>query len=265
MRCLFCRQDSSLSRSVEHIVPESLWNTKHVLPRGVVCDACNNYFSREVEKPFLESPAISMLRFDQAIPNKRGKIPESKGMMLPGFEVIARRHQEGPYGLSVEVPPSALAYLSSQPFGRFVFATSGEPPKDRVVSRFLAKMALEAMAMKLVPHVKGLEYLVDETQLDELRNFARRGTPREWPYSIRRIYAVNGVQVDANGSLHQTVHEFDFLVTRTNEWYFAFALFGLELTINLGGPEIDGYLAWIDENDGTSPLYPGKNLAPMPR
>ena len=119
--------------------------------------------------------------------------------------------------------------------------------------------------MKLVPYTEGLDYLVDETQLDELRNFARRGIPQEWPYGIRRIYGSNGVQTEADGALSQTVHEFDFLVTATNEWYFVFALFGLELTINLGGPEIDGYFAWLDENDSASPLYTGKNWAPMPR
>src|SRR3990167_1054713 len=78
MRCLFCKIDSTDSKSVEHVVPESLWNTKHVLPKGVVCDPCNNYFAREVEKPFLDSPAISRLRFTQVIPNKRGRVPPSE-------------------------------------------------------------------------------------------------------------------------------------------------------------------------------------------
>src|SRR6267154_1084155 len=53
VRCIFCKQNSALSRSVEHIVPESLGNTQHILPIGVVCDACNNYLAREVEKPLL--------------------------------------------------------------------------------------------------------------------------------------------------------------------------------------------------------------------
>ncbi len=75
MRCLFCKQDSSASKSVEHIIPESLGNTTSVLPKGIVCDKCNNYFSRKIEQPFLESPAIKTLRFQEAIPNKRGKVP----------------------------------------------------------------------------------------------------------------------------------------------------------------------------------------------
>ena len=52
----FCNKDSSTSRSVEHIIPESFGNTDHVLPVGVVCDACNQYFARKVERQILESP-----------------------------------------------------------------------------------------------------------------------------------------------------------------------------------------------------------------
>jgi len=38
MRCIFCMNDSSDSRSKEHIIPESLGNEAHILPRGIVCD-----------------------------------------------------------------------------------------------------------------------------------------------------------------------------------------------------------------------------------
>jgi hypothetical protein len=246
-------------------VPETLWNTKHILPRGVVCDLCNNYFAREVEKPFLDSPAVSLLRFEQAIPNKRGRIPEIKGMMLPGYEAIARRYSRGPFDMSIELSDAGMAHILGKSSGTLIFPASGDPPKDRVVARFLAKMALEAMAQRLLSDVGALDYLVDEAQLDDLRKFARMGVPQEWPYSLRRIYPPNGVQSEANGTSTQTVHEFDFLVTASSEWYFVFALFGLEIAINLGGPEVDGYLAWLDANDGVSPLYFGKNSSPVPR
>ena len=49
-KCIFCHKDVSISKSVEHIIPESLGNKSHVLPKGYVCDECNNYFARKVEK-----------------------------------------------------------------------------------------------------------------------------------------------------------------------------------------------------------------------
>jgi hypothetical protein len=51
MRCPFFKSDSTASRSIEHIIPESLGNMTQILPPGVVCDGCNNYFSRKVEGP----------------------------------------------------------------------------------------------------------------------------------------------------------------------------------------------------------------------
>lgn len=78
MRCLFCKQDSSNTKSVEHIIPESLGNKTMILPCGYVCDKCNNYFAIKVEKPFMELPEIRQLRFQEMIPNKKNKIPKMK-------------------------------------------------------------------------------------------------------------------------------------------------------------------------------------------
>ena len=36
MNCIFCKSDSRESRSTEHVIPESLGNTEHTLPPGVV-------------------------------------------------------------------------------------------------------------------------------------------------------------------------------------------------------------------------------------
>src|SRR5229473_3930495 len=83
MRCIFCKGDSTQSRSVEHIIPEALGNIEHVLPRGVVCDGCNNYFARKVEGPLLETPWFRHVRSRQWIGNKRGYVPPMSGV-VPG-------------------------------------------------------------------------------------------------------------------------------------------------------------------------------------
>ena len=69
MRCIFCQSVSDQSRSKEHIIPESLGNTEHILPPGWVCDGCNNYLSLKVEKPFLASLHLTECRFKMAVPN----------------------------------------------------------------------------------------------------------------------------------------------------------------------------------------------------
>ncbi len=73
------------------------------------------------------------------------------------------------------------------------------------------------------------------------------------------IYDADSRAYEGETEVGQTVHEFDFLVTSANEWYFVLAIFGLELTINLGGPDVEGYERWLVENENASPLYSGKN------
>ena len=40
--CLYCKRSNRQSTSVEHVFPESLGNAEIVLPKGTVCDSCNN-------------------------------------------------------------------------------------------------------------------------------------------------------------------------------------------------------------------------------
>jgi hypothetical protein len=129
----------------------------------------------------------------------------------------------------------------------------------------MAKVALEALAMRLCEHPGGLEYLCDEAQLDPVRDHARRGKTPVWPVSSRRIYEADSEAIGEDGVMGQVVHEFDFLITSTQEYYFVLVIFGQELTINIGGPDIKGYLQWLNKNGERSPLYTGGNQSSYPR
>jgi len=238
-----------------------LGNSRHVLSPGVVCDRCNNYFSREVEKPFLESPAIIELRFNQAVGSKKGRVPSVGGLVLPGpvAAKVWRRPFPDHSGLHLDLPEEYVDQFLTMKSGRLIVPKCGELPSGPVVSRFMAKVALEAMAAKLARHPNGVEYLVNETQLDLIRNHARRGETREWPVNQREIYGQDATWIDELNHEVQILHEFDVLMTDTSEWYFVMALFGIELVINYGGPELDGYNHWLVEHQGVSPLYSDKN------
>jgi len=266
LRCIFCKSDSASSRSVEHIIPESLGNKSHVLPKGVVCDACNNYFAREVERPFLDSPSMRVLRFHQALESKKGRLPPLSGIISPGVPAIVTRIPKYDF-TSVAVPQDAFDQITQSPTGSLVLPIDGPLPTSRTISRFMAKVAVESMAARVVQYPESLEYLCDETQLDDIRDHARRGKIAGWPVHMRRIYATNARTSRENGEFEQVVHESDFLVTTSSEWYFVLVLFGQEFAINLGGPDIDGYRRWLKDNNDESPLYSGKNngVYPQPR
>ena len=116
-----------------------------------------------VEKPFLELTAIRMTRFHQSVPSKKGIIPAMDGVLLPGIPVKLRKEIEGPFLGSVEVPLDNMKYVFKESEVTVVFpAQIPSIPKGPVVSRFLAKVALEAMAQRIIDYPLSLDYLINE-------------------------------------------------------------------------------------------------------
>jgi hypothetical protein len=258
MRCIFCKNFSDSSRSVEHIIPESLGNTKQILPRGVVCDKCNNYFARKVEKLFLDASGITELRSFQFIPNKKGIIPSSTGYINAEHPVQIFPHKKGEIKASIAVETELFNKILDGKGSFPVLPTGRLPEEKNIVSRFLAKIAVEAIAQRFLSVGIELEPLTDGTEFDPIRDYARLGRPNDWEYH-KRTYEANQKRTKHIEEPYKVIYEYDLFYTPHQELYFILVVFGLELTINVGGPDIDGYLAWLAENNNVSPLYIGKN------
>ena len=267
MRCIFCKRDSTKSRSLEHIIPESLGNIDHVLPRGVVCDTCNNYFARKVEGPLLATAWARHIRSRQWVPNKRGIIPPMDGI-VPGARMNANVWLNGT-NLTVsgrnEGEDRALAEAIQTGRAKSVYIPIIEEIDQRLMSRFLAKVELEVLAERLVSVEGWNEEIVEKEALDPLRRFARVGDyPEKWPFSRRRIYG----EEDVHGDGFQVLHEFTILCEPrpgpTNlDLYVVVCIFGEEFAINMGEPEIANYQRWLTAHNGKSPLYTSDTL-PVP-
>lgn len=259
MRCIFCTAPSDGSRSEEHILPEALGNQEHVLPPGVVCDACNNYFAVKIEGPLLDTLHFTNLRARQEVPNKRRRLPMMRGIYPAARIPIGLQRTDD--GLSI----GPLRETDNDQFVRTVLARkSGRiwmpqegPVDERLLARFLAKVAVEMFADRYLKAGESAGSLIDIAQLEDIRRFARRGDrPPAWPVHRRRIYPEDTVFGDDG---EQVMHEFDFLHTTEGELFAVVCIFGDEFAINLGGPSIDGYVDFLDTVGGRSPLYdPGE-------
>ena len=223
MRCIFCKQDSSTSRSVEHIIPESLGNSDHVLPAGTVCDGCNNYMAREVEKPLLDSLYFRERRFYAGLTNKKKRIPPLDGIHLQSLTHIQLMKTPLESEISIGAAPnvdearwvnSILNNKSSS-----IIMPIGTMPDDYFVSRFIAKVGLEAIAHRVINVSGALQEIIDKPELDELRRYVRQGSPGSiWPYSFRSLYLPDAIFNNGHEQ-YEVLHEFDILITDQNECY----------------------------------------------
>lgn len=234
MKCIFCLQDSSNSKSVEHVIPESLGNSLHHLPPGIVCDKCNNYFSHSVEKPFLNLEEIRFFRTFLQVYSKKGKLP--------------------PY--AEQSGNGIIVFNSERKAGRIIIpaAKSDIPDSGPVVSRFLAKVAFEVMASKLLASQQNPHELVNNSDLQLIREHARYGTNASWPYLKRRIYPFNKIWHESDGIDYLNLHEYVFFEPEAGYFYFLLVLFGIEFSINIGYPGTKEYEIWLQNHKNQSPL-----------
>lgn len=270
MRCIFCKTDSSSSKSVEHIIPESLGNKNGTLPKGAVCDRCNNYFAHKIEKVVLEMEYFQSLRARLMIENKKGILPKLLGFTKNKEVVEVRFLQDDSDTIEVRCSDSAVESLSNS--NEIYVPFIPEPPKDDInISKFLGKIALEALA-KRVSAIDGWQNdFVDSCSLDELRNFVRYGKGYKiWSYKIRRIDSENQVKYDKKLNKYiEKLNEYDFLIPdkadvdndihNLDNMYFVMVIMGIEYTINLTNAGLDRYIKWLSDNQGKSILQMEKS------
>jgi len=275
MRCIFCKKDSSSSKSKEHIVPESLGNKSHTLPKGVVCDKCNNYFANKIEKKVLELTYFKSLRGRNVIENKKGKIPRIPGFIaIPNIgELEINLNENRVNEVNIE-DKELFERMRKGEFKQFYIPHIEQPPLDDInISKFLGKISLEALAQRVMNVENWQNDFIDNESLDPLRNFVRYGKDYSfWPYHTRKIYDEDN-SIDSNindlSSPSQIMHEYDFLIPnkpiidgeihRIEDMFFVCAIMGVEYTINLTEKGLEVYFEWLKKNNNRSILMMEKN------
>ncbi|MCO6175863.1 HNH endonuclease [Flavobacterium sp. NRK F10] len=256
MICLFCKKDSTNSKSVEHIIPESLGNKEHILPKGIVCDKCNQYFAIKLEKPLLEKPYFKNVRSRNMVESKKNNIPLGDAFVFgKKIDKVQFGFEDGSNFIVFEKEETLSRVLSKRK-GSFIIQMNDEPEKDDlIVSRFLAKCALEF----LITYIKDdfwLDEIINKKELDLLRNYARYGSGKFWKYNQRRIYKEEDRFTDHinHPEPYEILHEIEFLYLECQVMYFVIVIFGIEYVINLGGSELELYHDWLKNNNNISPV-----------
>ena len=257
MNCIFCKNKSDDSRSVEHILPESLGNKEHCLPKGIVCDSCNNYFASKVEKIVLEKPYFKNVRYRNFICSKKGRLVPDKALFP---------HKDGGWvdmwldekGFILDSKDQHIVELiKSGKVNKLIIPIIDKPDEnDNDVSRLLAKVGLEFLALKFPHNRDWINEITTKVELDPIRNYARYGNKNFWKYHQRRIYREEDRFVDPvnHPEPYEILHELDFLYSDEGVMYFVIVIMGIEYAINLAESETDFYEKWLQDNNNISPI-----------
>lgn len=150
MYCIFCKNISDNSKSVEHILPESLGNTEHCLSKGIACDKCNNYFAVKIEKTVLDKPYFRNVRYRNFINSKKGRLVPDK-MLFPHEEggwVDACLDQDG-FILDPK-DEKIIDLIESGKLNQLIIPIIAKPDEyDPEVSRFLAKNGSRVSSLQI--------------------------------------------------------------------------------------------------------------------
>lgn len=254
MVCLFCKQNSFDSNSIEHIIPESLGNINLTLAKGIVCDSCNNYFSIKIEKELLEQPYFINIRYRNIIRSKKGRL-------IPDKTFLLHPTHKGWVDMWIDEKGFIFRHEDANAVrdgSRGVIIPIQQAPEinNYLMSRFLAKVALEALVYTNHDCKEWIDEIISKKELDTLREYARFGKGKFWKYSQRRIYDEEDRFCDPihHPKPYEILHELDFLYIDQKYLYFILVIMGIEYAINLGGSELNTYTDWLEKNNGISPI-----------
>ena len=258
--CIFCQKNSDSSKSVEHIIPESLGNKDIILPKGVVCDTCNQYFATKVEKPLLESTYFQNVRFRNNILSKKGRSTPGKALIPhPKGGWVDLYNDKHGFSLNIE-NPDIINIIRENKVNKMIVEVAEEPIKNNyIMSRFLAKTALESLAFIGLGDKKWLEEVRNMKELAPLRRYARYGEGKQWIYHQRRIYGeeVRFTDPIRHPEPYEVLHEMDFLYIDPGIYYYVLVIMGVEFVINCGASELDLFTDWLEKNNQISPIRRG--------
>lgn len=188
-KCIFCGADTRNSKSVEHVFPESLYNDKIILDRGVVCDKCNNYFALKIEREITDLPLFKEACCLKAVPNKKGRIKPIEVVVCGDISKIywVQPHNRQ---LVLELEPETARKFLNNPPKYLTLPSSwmSELRDSYLVSRFLCKVAIEYLIYRSMEGIDEEAEFKCEDEVRAILNFVRYGHADGSYYS----YSVSG-------------------------------------------------------------------------
>lgn len=180
-RCIFCLGDSSSAKGLAHVVPEGLGRNDFVLPKGAVCDPCNQYLGHELDSVLVAHPIIALHVQFLGLHGKDGKPRAVLGN-------VARN-----------VYPNALTIPCDEPVfsvdetGARTGTARALVPKNLSLTRF--RRALYHVALNTIALQDGVERALDPV-FNPARKYVRAPGQKERRRYVQLINLTVGIRRD---------------------------------------------------------------------
>jgi len=202
-KCPFCGGELTDSKSIEHIIPESLGNTTLILDKGIICDKCNNYFARKIENDFLNLEVIKAIRSNSFIPNKNNNIPPMTVFVNGSKAKFEYNAKKDVFLLGCEPEAAYNIFKGNTDKMMFVVPSIEELKNNYIVSRFLMKVFTEYLLLLHLEYETSINEnerefnIIKEKEIEELFHYVRYGKQgKVYNYSAELMKKIVPFNVD---------------------------------------------------------------------
>ncbi|MEW5872444.1 MAG: HNH endonuclease [Chloroflexota bacterium] len=143
-QCIYCLTKIAVFSSEEHIFPESLGNDELILPKGYVCDKCNNGILARLDNALIKFEPVGMLQVQFVPYTKEGKLPKAN------FQNITME-RTSPTNIHIKAKDKTGQIKNKKHLGddwySFSIQMKGKKFNPIMISRSLYKIALGIVAL----------------------------------------------------------------------------------------------------------------------
>lgn len=190
MNCIYCLQSAITVKSDAHVFPEAIIMNTTVLPKGYICDSCNNYL-KELDSALIAHNHIWPIIQIKGLPGKKGRPRKKLGFI---------ERADGDQSLSFRIKQKNIDKISFNSEQICVQLKNPSNFEDKLFRRALHHIAYNFLAL-----TRGKEFLKD--RFDNARKYIRQPKKGEiWPYvqlfSVDRQSPVDAQEIsDAPGMI----------------------------------------------------------------
>ncbi len=165
--CIICDVEND-SKSIEHIVSESLGNKKYLMNKDEVCDKCNSRFSKFEDKA-ISNTILGFARTVNGITTKKGKISSGKIKEL----IFKGQNATTPGLIEIKGGKNFLRYNKKNK--SFELVVPSFDKNEISLSKLLLKMGIESL-------FKSKNHVYMDYDFDNLKKYLQNKTNDDWGF-----------------------------------------------------------------------------------